>query len=105
MRLCSIKNIVFSIYAAGVFLDHLTTNIGMNVFGLRESNIFTRFLIENGLWLYVDILLFISFVLIISLFNDEVTDKINRVVLVFPFISGFIRAMAGMWNIVILLHL
>ena len=72
---------------------------------MRESNIFTRFLIENGLWLYVDILLFISFVLIISLFNDEVTDKINRVVLVFPFISGFIRAMAGMWNIVILLHL
>ncbi len=100
-----LKNIVFSIYVAGVFLDHLTTNIGMSVFGLKESNIYTQFLIENGLWVYVDIILFISFISLISIFSDKLTAKINRVFLLFPFISGFMRAMAGMWNLVILLHL
>jgi len=104
MKLCNLKNVVFSIYILGVILDHLTTNIGISVFGLKESNIFTRFLIENGLWVYIDIILFISFISLISLYSDKLTVKINRVILIFPFISGFMRVMTGMWNMIILLH-
>jgi len=102
MKFYNLKNVVFSIYSVGVMLDHLTTNIGMSVFRFKESNIFTCYLIEKGLWVYVDVILFISFICIISLFSDKLTAKSNKVVLIFPLVSGFLRMMAGMWNLIIL---
>jgi len=105
MKFYNLENIVFSIYGVGVILDHLTTNIGMSVFRFKESNIFTCYLIENGLWVYVDIILFISFICIISLFSDKLTAKNNKMVLIFPLVSGFLRMMAGMWNMIILFNL
>jgi len=104
MKLYSLKNIVFSIYSVGVILDHLTTKIGINFFHFKESNIFTCYLIENGLWIYVDVILFISFILIISFFNDLLTAKSNKMVLIFPLVAGSLRMMAGMWNIILLVN-
>lgn len=105
MKILESKNIVFIIYSVGVILDHLTTNIGVNVFGLKETNILTFFLIENGLWVYVDILLFISVISIISLLWDRLTTRSNNFILVFPLLSGFVRMIVGMWNMVILLNI
>ena len=99
-----LKNIVFSFYSAGVILDHLTTSMGMSV-GLKESNMFTCYLIENGLWVYADITLFIILIAIINFFNDKLAPKNSRAVLIFPLLSGFMRMVAGALNMVLLFYL
>lgn len=100
-----LKKMVFSLYGFGILLDHITTNIGLNVFNIEESNIITRLLIENGLWMYVDLILFVFVISLIRFFSDELTARSNIVVLIFPFLSGLIRMIAGIWNMVILYYL
>lgn len=105
MKILNIQRIVFIIYGIGLILDHLTTTAGISVFRLQETNQLTFSLIRNGLWMYLDILLFISIILIIRLYWYRLTTEDNNIILVFPFISGFVRIIAGIWNIVILLNI
>lgn len=105
MKFHILKKMVFSLYGFGILLDHITTNIGLNVFKIEESNIITFFLIENGLWMYVDLILFIFVILLLRFFSDKLTARSNMVVLIFPFLSGLIRMIAGIWNMVILYYL
>ena len=105
MKIINTQKIVFIIYGMGLMLDHLTTNIGVKFFGLKESNELTFFLIKNGLWGYVDILLFISVVLLIRSYWDILTLKGNKFILAFPIISGSVRMIAGIWNMVTLLNI
>lgn len=105
MKIINTQKIVFIIYGMGLMLDHLTTNIGVKFFGLKESNELTFFLIKNGLWAYVDILLFISVVLLIRTYWDILTLKGNKFILAFPLISGSVRMFAGIWNMVTLLNI
>ena len=101
MKLCNLKKIVTIIYLIGITLDHLTTKIGVSVFGLKESNALTGFLIENGLWVYVDIILFLSIIAIINLISDRMATS-NKALLFFPLLSGFTRMTAGIRNLMII---
>ena len=105
MELQILKKMVISLYGFGILLDHITTNIGLNVFTIEESNIITYFLIENGLWMYVDLILFVSVISLLRFVSNKLTEKSNIVVLIFPFLSGLIRMIAGIWNMVILYYL
>jgi hypothetical protein len=89
----------------GLMLDHLTTKIGVNLFELKEANELTFFLIKNGLWVYVDTLLFISVISLIRIYWDKLTMKGNKFIIVFPLISGSVRMIAGIWNMVTLLNI
>jgi len=105
MELQILKKMVISFYGFGILLDHITTNIGLNVFKVEEINIITFFLIENGLWMYVDLILFVFVISLLRFFSDKLTARNNMVVFIFPFLSGLIRMIVGIWNMVILYHL
>jgi len=105
MELQILKKMVVSFYGFGILLDHITTNVGLNVFKIKESNIITHFLIENGLWMYVDLILFVFVISLLRFVSDKLTERSNMVVLIFPFLSGLIRMIAGIWNMVILYYL
>jgi uncharacterized membrane protein len=98
-----LKYITFSIYGLGVIVDHVTTVIGIKYFGLIESNKITGYLIENGVWAYIDITLCIFFVMIINFLCAKHGHDEFKFILCFPLLSGFIRIFAGMWNIFLII--
>jgi uncharacterized membrane protein len=102
MNFDDLKYATFSFYGLSVLFDHLTTNIGINHYGLAESNAFTQLLIENGVWSYVDIATVMCLVLTTHLLIERSRSE-NKSALFFPLITGVIRLLTGIWNILLIL--
>jgi len=91
----------FSFYGLAVLVDHLTTNIGINHYGLAESNAFTLYLIEKGVWSYVDFTMVIC-TIAVTHFLIKHTRVEKKMALFFPLITGVIRFLAGILNILLM---
>jgi len=85
----------------GVFLDHLTTPLGLNR-GLSESNVLASYCLDAGVWILLDVALVMG-VAATSYVVARASDReAAGLVLVFPIILGAVRLVAGIWNLSII---
>ena len=102
MNSANLRYATFSFYSLAVLVDHLTTNIGINHYGLAESNAFTLSLIEKGVWSYIDFTMVICTVAATH-YLLKYTRVEEKVALFFPLITGVIRFLAGIMNIILII--
>lgn len=88
----------YTLMVFGVFLDHVTTYLGLN-HGLFESNVWVNYCLDAGVWLLLDFTL-VSGVAVTSYFIAHASKggKLDRVML-FPFVFGVVRLAAAIWNL------
>jgi len=98
----NLRYATLSFYGLAVIVDHLTTNIGINHYNLAESSAFTLYLIEKGVWSYVDFTIVI-FTIATTQFLIKHTNVEKKIALFFPLISGVIRFLAGILNIFLII--
>jgi hypothetical protein len=96
--------ILLSLLLLSLFVDHITTHIGISN-GLHEMNSNVIFLINNNLWLITDLIitfaLFFTPILVSSLFDQDYMG----VFYLFPVISVLVRLFVCINNISLLLTL
>ena len=92
-----------AIFVVGCIVDHMTTMYGLNLYGIIETNILVRSLIELNLWHYVDFMLIIVcivFFLVSMRFDSNGVSLLPSIL--FSGV-GLIRFFAGVHNITIIL--
>lgn len=85
----------------GVFLDHVTTLLGLNR-GLLESNVFTRYCLDVGVWGFLDVALVVGVAVTSRMVARASNRRTAGLVLVFPIILGAVRLVAGIFNLSII---
>ena len=91
------------ILITGVIGDEITTFNGISTGKCVEVNPFTRNLIKTGIWSLFDVLL-ISVCLSLSyVVANKQNDKLSRIISFIPLISGVVRLMAFISNLLLLL--
>jgi len=85
----------------GVFLDHLTTMLGLSR-GLSESNVLAGYCLDAGIWFLLDAALVVGVVATCYAVARASDGRRGALVLVFPFILGAFRLVAGIWNLSII---
>jgi hypothetical protein len=96
--------IVYIIYAMAIIVDHMTTNLGQTLFGLREANIFAHYLIQNGLWIIYDIGIFLVSICLIYYFKEK-NQFLDEYLILFPLSVGIIRGSAALSNIMLMIKM
>ena len=91
-------------YLVFISLDQVTTFIGLNRFSLNESNSVALFLIDNGLWSFVDNSLSFLLIVLSYILYDRVLNREHRFVLLLPLVSGSFRLYAGLSNLILILQ-
>lgn len=97
MDLNRIEYVSLSFFGLSVVIDQVTTVIGLSR-GLVEGNTFTRYLMETGTWIFIDLAICVCLVLFTHLFIKHTRGQ-YKFALLFPLITGFIRLLAGISNI------
>lgn len=99
------ERISYLILILGVFADQISTRIGIHSLNLIESNPFTSYLIQNGIWLFVDISLIILILYISTHLIHSNERKYFSFVYLYSLLSGLIRIYASICNINLILSL
>ena len=87
----------------GTLGDHVSTVIALTKPYIYESNPFTVWLMERGLWLSVDIVLVAAGIAIPYLIIRLTKKNQFKALLVYPFLHGLIRLGACFWNFSLIL--
>ena len=87
----------------GIVGDEITTRIGLTR-GLAEGNIHTAWLIQNGLWLLVDILILTISILLPKWVTKRLDFPGKEATFAFPVTVGLLRFSACLWNLKLLLQ-
>ena len=93
----------YLIYILGIVLDYVTTKIGISHFHLVESNALTHFLIQRGLWLTTNLLMFLVTMLLTSLVLKNGDIKHSYLVLASPTMCGMVRIFVGIQNLILII--
>jgi uncharacterized membrane protein len=99
------ERISYLILILGVFADQVSTRIGIQSLNLIESNPITSFLIQNGVWLFFDIVLIILILYISTYLIHSNEKKYFSFVYLYSLISGLIRIYASICNVNLILSL
>ena len=86
----------------GVTVDQISTKIGLTREYIYESNTIAAHLIEHGVWGYTDLLICIIFIAITYLAQRVIQEEKQKILFVFPLISGTIRLVTGIINLALL---
>ncbi len=82
----------------GTLGDHVSTIIALTRPYIFESNPFTVWLMERGLWLPFDIVLVAVGIAAPYIILRRTDRDYFKAILVYPFLSGLIRLGACLWN-------
>ena len=93
----------YFIYLLGIFLDHVTTKIGVSNPHLMEANAVTNFLMQRGLWLTTNLLIFLVTMLLISYVLKKGDIGHSYLVLASPTICGLVRIFIGIHNFILIM--
>lgn len=93
----------YLIYLLGIVLDYVTTKIGISHFHLVEANVLTHFLIQRGLWLTTNLLMFLVTMLITSLVLKNGDVKHSYIALASPTMCGMVRIFVGVQNLILII--
>jgi len=92
----------YIIYFLGIFLDYVTTKIGISNFHLVEANAFTSFLMQRGLWLTTNLLMFLVTMLLSSHVLNKWDIRYSYIVLASPTLCGLVRIFIGIHNFILI---
>jgi hypothetical protein len=87
----------------GCFLDQLTTRIGLTNPSLYEMNPIASAMMEQGIWLYVDVSIVIVSIVVTYFILKKWTFEFKRVILLYPFSLGLLKTLAGIHNLALYL--
>ena len=87
----------------GTLGDHISTIIALTRPTIYESNAFTVWLMERGLWLPFDAVLVALGIVVPYLIIRLTKRDYFKALLVYPFIQGLIRLGACLWNFSLIL--
>lgn len=93
----------YGLLTIGVVLDQISTRIALSTNRLYESNPFSRYLMEQGTWLLVDAFLFMIITGGMFIILQKWKFRNKWAILIFPYLFGFFRFMAGIWNLYLVL--
>ncbi len=93
----------YLIYLFGILLDYVTTKIGVSNFHLVEANTVTIFLMQRGLWLTINLLLFLITVLLSSHVLKKGDIRHSHLVIASPVMCGLVRIFIGIHNIILMI--
>jgi len=88
----------YLLLTAGVVGDHLSTGIVLAKSNIRETNPIALGLMQNGLWLYADLILILGSILITYYVVRALKNPINKYLLLYPMLVGAIRLVVTFWN-------
>ena len=92
------RNILaYSTMVCGVLLDQLTTRYGLNI-GYYEANPVALWLMGEGLWFTVDLMLLISIIGLTTYLIEKI-EFVRKMAFFYPFLLGSIRIYAGIRNL------
>jgi hypothetical protein len=92
----------YAMLIIGVIGDHLSTGIALASRNCYESNPIALGLMQNGLWVSVDVILILSSVLVTYLLSRLFVKPLAQYLLIFPILTGLIRLVISFWNISLL---
>lgn len=92
----------YIIYFLGIFLDYVTTKIGINNLHLVEANAVTSFLMQRGLWLTTNLLMFLVIMLLSSHVLKKGDIRHSYLVLASPTMCGLVRIFIGIHNFILI---
>ena len=95
----SIEGYSYTVLVVGTLLDQITTKIGLNRLNLHEANFIAKNLIGLGVWSYIDIAICALFIILSHKAYRIVLKRQNKMIFIFPLVSGSIRLLVGIWNI------
>jgi len=98
------EKISYLLATVGILGDHLSTRLGLTKPYLYESNPYTIYLMEKGLWLPFDLILLLATVGISFHIMRRWTFRDRWAVLAFPILLGSIRLCSAIWNIYLYLY-
>jgi len=93
------EKISYLLATAGILGDHLSTRLGLTKPYLYESNPYTIWLMEKGVWLPFDLLLLLATVGISFTILRRWTFRGRWAVLAFPILLGSTRLCSAILNL------
>jgi hypothetical protein len=97
------ETIAYTTLIVGVIGDHISTSIGLSKSGIQEMNPLALGLMNNGLWLQVDLVM-VSLLMLLPIISTKIVKTpISRMTLIPMFIAGLIRVLATISNISLLI--
>jgi hypothetical protein len=100
-----IQKLSYILSPLGVFIDQISTRIGLTHPMIYEANQNVKILLDKGLWLYVDITIIFVMILICRLIVDNWNFKNRRVVFLGPLTFGILKTITGIRNLSLYLSL
>ncbi len=97
-RRVGLEAISYFILILGTLGDHVSTIIALTRPYIYESNPFTVWLMERGLWLPFDVVLVTVGIAAPYLILRLTKREYFKALLVYPFLHGLIRLGASLWN-------
>jgi hypothetical protein len=89
--------LAYSVMVGGVLLDQLTTRYGLYI-GYYEANPVALWLMGEGLWFTVDIMLLVS-IIGLTMYISEKLEFASKMAFFYPFLLGSLRIYAGIRNL------
>jgi len=102
-RRVGLESVSYFMLIFGTLGDHVSTIIALTRPYIYESNTFTVWLMERGLWLPFDIVLVALGIAVPYLIIRFTKRNYFKALLVYPFIHGLIRLGACLWNFSLIL--
>lgn len=100
-----IQRLSYIISPMGVFIDQISTRIGLAHPLIYEANNNVRILLDKGLWLYVDLTILLIMILVCRLIVDNWSFKNRHVVFLGPLTYGTLKTITGLRNLYLYLSL
>jgi hypothetical protein len=100
-----IQKLSYILSSTGVFMDQISTRIGLTHPMIYEANQNVKILLDKGLWFYVDITIIFMMILVCKLIVDNWSFKNRRVVFLGPLTYGVLKTITGIRNLSLYLSL
>lgn len=102
-RRVGLESFSYFMLILGTLGDHVSTIIALTRPYIYESNPFTVWLMERGLWLPFDVVLVAMGIAVPYLIIRLTKRDYFKALLIYPFLHGLIRLGASLWNFSLIL--
>lgn len=95
----SLEKISYLCMFSGIIGDQVSTRLGVLKMGVYEANPIVNWLLNNNLWLPLDLLLFTLIISLTKLSIQHLDYKFKHSLVLSPFIIGIMRIIAMIHNL------
>ena len=93
--------LTYYILIIGLLIDHISTFIGTNYYGLSEANLIAKGLMNIGIWSYVDLIICLTFIKLLQIVIKRYKEI--KIILILPLLTGIFRIAIGISNFLMFL--